>query len=166
MSSFFIDLWESIFTPGPTPTILYATNLSFGALQLVLLALLFATASIHFVVLSVLCGGLWWGINWFARELALVREQEREQDGGEGAKKKGESKEEESSDTEVEVTTGREDKGRGKAGLDVRSRRGAAREEVKKKEEEEEEEEEGKHAGVSQSSASTEDEWEKVSRGT
>ncbi|KAG5989564.1 hypothetical protein E4U43_004477 [Claviceps pusilla] len=164
MSSFFIDLWESIFTPGPTPTILYATNLSFGALQLVLLALLFATASVHFVVLSVLCGGLWWGINWFARELALAREQEREQDGGEGTKKKGESKVEESSDTEVEMTTGREDKARGRVGMDVRSRRGGAREEVKLKEEEDVEEE-GKHAGVSQSSASTEDEWEKVSRG-
>ncbi|KAG5978325.1 hypothetical protein E4U55_006238 [Claviceps digitariae] len=168
MSSFFIDLWESIFTPGPTPTILYATNLSFGALQLVLLALLLATASIHFVVLSVLCGGLWWGINWFAREVALAQGQEREREREEAGKKdegmeKG--KEEESSDTEVELMTGREDAGRG---LDVRYRGGggAAKKEEEQQQQQQQEEEGKDAAAVSQSSASTEDEWEKVSRGT
>jgi hypothetical protein len=78
MASFFQDLWESIFTPGPTPTLLVATNVTFAALQLVLAILLFATWSIHFTVLSVLCGGLWWSINWFARELKLQQEQEEE----------------------------------------------------------------------------------------
>ncbi|KAG5926158.1 hypothetical protein E4U42_003575 [Claviceps africana] len=125
MSSFLVDLWDSIFTPGPTPTILRATNLSFGALQLVLLALLVATASVHFVVLSVLSAGLWWAINWFARELAREGERARRDDG---------------SDTEVEVT-GREGEGEAR-------RRGVVAEEP-----------------VSRSSASTEDEWEKVSGG-
>lgn len=77
MSQFFEDLWESIFTPGPTPTLLVATNATFAVLQVVLSVLLFATFSIHFVILSFLSAGLWWAINWFARELkaAQLREE-------------------------------------------------------------------------------------------
>ncbi|UKZ79525.1 hypothetical protein TrVFT333_007281 [Trichoderma virens FT-333] len=78
MSNFFVELWDGIFTPGPTPTILKATNITFAALQVVLLSLLFATYSVHFVVLSVLCGGLWWSINWFARELRIAQALEEE----------------------------------------------------------------------------------------
>ncbi|KAL2135655.1 hypothetical protein VTI74DRAFT_7465 [Chaetomium olivicolor] len=78
MASFFVGLWESIFTPGPTPTLLVATNVTFAALQVVLALLLFATYSIHFLVLSVLCGGLWVSINWFARELKAHQQQEEE----------------------------------------------------------------------------------------
>ncbi|KAL1622203.1 SMK killer toxin resistance protein [Neofusicoccum ribis] len=76
MSQFFESLWNSIFTPGPTPTLLVATNASFAALQVVLFALLLATYSIHFVVLSGLCAGLWWSINWFANELRQAQEKE------------------------------------------------------------------------------------------
>ncbi|KAK3363064.1 ER protein Pkr1-domain-containing protein [Lasiosphaeria hispida] len=78
MAGFVTELWESIFTPGPTPTLLIATNVTFAALQLVLGALLFATYSIHFVVLSVLSGSLWAAINWFARELLEHQAQEEE----------------------------------------------------------------------------------------
>lgn len=78
MASFFQGLWESIFTPGPTPTLLVATNVTFAALQVVLAGLLFATYSVHFMVLSVLCGGLWMAINWFARELKEHQLQEEE----------------------------------------------------------------------------------------
>lgn len=73
MSSFIVDLWESIFVPGPTPTILRATNATFAALQVTLLALLVSTYSIHFVILSILSAGLWWSINWFAAELAAAK---------------------------------------------------------------------------------------------
>lgn len=73
MSSFVVELWESIFVPGPTPTILRATNASFAALQVTLLALLVATYSYHFAILSVLSAGLWWSINWFATELAAAK---------------------------------------------------------------------------------------------
>lgn len=73
MSSFFVELWESIFVPGPTPTILRATNVTFAALQITLFALLVGTYSIHFVILSVLSAGLWWSINWFATELAAAK---------------------------------------------------------------------------------------------
>ena len=72
------DLWSSVFTPGATPTLLLATNVTFGALQLLLLALLIATYSIHFVILSLLCGGLWWSINWFATELQAAQQKEEE----------------------------------------------------------------------------------------
>ena len=75
-SEFFVSLWESIFTPGPTPVLLVATTAAFAALQVVFLSLLIATYSIHFVILSFLCGGLWWAINWFAAEVKAVKEQE------------------------------------------------------------------------------------------
>lgn len=79
MTTFLENLWTSIFTPGPTSTLLLATNVSFGALQTVLLALLIATYSIHFLVLSVLSAGLWWSINWFAAEVSAVRAKEEEE---------------------------------------------------------------------------------------
>ncbi|KAJ4384763.1 hypothetical protein N0V86_000365 [Didymella sp. IMI 355093] len=75
---FFEDLWESIFTPGPTPTLLIATNASFAALQLLFFALFIGTYSIHFVILSFLTGGLWYGINWFAKEIQIAQKAEEE----------------------------------------------------------------------------------------
>ncbi|KAI9722625.1 MAG: hypothetical protein M1812_001556 [Candelaria pacifica] len=77
MSNFMTDLFISIFTPGPTSTLITATNASFLALQLVLFALLIATYSIHFLILSFLSAGLWWAINWFVSELRLQNERER-----------------------------------------------------------------------------------------
>jgi len=65
MSSFIVKLWEDIFTPGPTPTILKAANASFAALQIVLFCLLlaasmslapFATSFRFATVLVCLCG--------------------------------------------------------------------------------------------------------------
>ncbi|KAI4230317.1 MAG: hypothetical protein L6R36_000128 [Xanthoria steineri] len=83
MTTFITDLFTSIFTPGPTPTLLVATNVSFAALQLVFLLLLILTSSIHFIVLSFLCAGLWWSINWFASELETAKrfEEAREERG-------------------------------------------------------------------------------------
>ena len=77
-AKFFEDLWESIFTPGPTPTLLIATNASFAALQLLFFALFVGTYSIHFVILSFLTGGLWYGINWFAKEIRIAQKAEEE----------------------------------------------------------------------------------------
>ena len=117
MANFMVSLWESVFTPGPTPTLLLATNFAFGALQLVLLSLLVATYSIHFVVLSLLCGGLWFGINWFTAELARVKagetgvegEEKRAAEGTAGAsssdrkRERQKSPESVGSDTETEM---------------------------------------------------------------
>lgn len=106
MGSFVEDLWSSVFTPGPTPTLLVATNVTFAALQSVLLALLIATYSIHFLVLSFLSGALWWSINWFARELNQVQEQEAQetQKAKEGKKTPG-GLDNADSDTETESSS-------------------------------------------------------------
>ena len=77
MTTFLTDLISSIFTPGPTPSIIIATNASFALLQAVLLVLLILTYSVHFVVLSFLCAGLWWAINWFVTELEAANKKER-----------------------------------------------------------------------------------------
>ncbi|KAL2819686.1 ER protein Pkr1-domain-containing protein [Aspergillus granulosus] len=80
MASFIENLWSSIFTAGPTPTLLLATNVSFAALQILLFALLLATYSIHFVFLSIISGGLWYSINWFAREITRAQAQATDQE--------------------------------------------------------------------------------------
>ncbi|KAL4932602.1 V-type ATPase assembly factor PKR1 [Aspergillus undulatus] len=85
MASFMEDLWASIFTAGPTPTLLLATNVSFAALQTVLFILLLATYSIHFVALSILSGALWYSINWFAQELKQAQAQAQAQVAGQEA---------------------------------------------------------------------------------
>ncbi|KAL4940830.1 hypothetical protein BDV06DRAFT_195817 [Aspergillus oleicola] len=75
MASFMEDLWASIFTAGPTPTLLLATNVSFAALQTVLFTLLLVTRSYHFVFLSIISGALWYSINWFAQEVKQAQAQ-------------------------------------------------------------------------------------------
>ena len=110
MADFLSNLWSSIFTPGPTPTLLVATNVTFALLQVVLLGLLITTYSIHFLILSVLCGGLWYSINWFAMELAAaqakeeqaerLRKQKKQQ--GKGRSEAGDTADDEGEDTEVE----------------------------------------------------------------
>jgi len=84
MSTFLNDLWTSVFTPGTTPTLVLATNATFAALQLVLFSLLVATYSIHFLILSVLCAGLWGSINWFVVELGRANEEEGKRGGKDG----------------------------------------------------------------------------------
>lgn len=110
MASFVQDLWSSVFTPGPTPTLLVATNATFAALQLLFFALLLATYSVHFAVLSFLCAGLWWSINWFATELQAAKYASNEEEERESRIQKRESKSPEKekapdeSDTETEVS--------------------------------------------------------------
>lgn len=153
MASFVTDLWESIFTPGPTATLLKATNITFAALQLLLFILLIVTYSIHFAVLSVLSGGLWWAINWFAAELEAAKargeigtsddkKEQQEQPTGkepsEGVKANSDGE-----DTEVEEKSRKQSR-RGKA-------KQAAEGPVRRRKSER------------LSNVSTEDEWEKVS---
>lgn len=136
-SAFVAEVWESIFTPGTTPVLLQAINATFASLQALLFALLVATHSLHFVALSVICGGLWWGINWFAAELAVVAEQQRA------------AEREQTEDSETEVEPSVDVPEAGALGVEVRGGEEALRR---------------REAGPgTQSSASTEDEWEKVS---
>ncbi|MCJ1402345.1 SMK killer toxin resistance protein [Xylographa trunciseda] len=101
MATFLTDLFQSIFTPGPTPSLLIATNVAFAALQSVLLALLIATYSIHFIILSVLSAGLWWAINWFAAELKANKAKE-EAEAQRDEKKERDSRSVDDSGTETE----------------------------------------------------------------
>lgn len=149
MAAFFTDLAMSIFTPGPTPTLLVATNATFAALQVVLALLLVATYSVHFVVLSFLSAGLWWSINWFAAEVRAgqaaeeerLRKEKEEQGGGE--------------DTETEAETVIESTGpEGSKEVEVVEKRG----ELKDRREGS-----GVSRSGSKSEVSTEDEWERVS---
>ncbi|OAQ72684.1 endoplasmic reticulum, protein Pkr1 [Pochonia chlamydosporia 170] len=151
MASFITDLWESIFVPGPTPTILKATNATFAALQVVLLGLLVATTSIHFVVLSILCAGLWYSINWFAGEVAIAQKRQQEEAERNKASEdtKDKNKDGDDSDTEVEATA-RE----GRRKLKKRGESSAVGQTRNL---------EVSPGGETQSSVSTEDEWEKVS---
>ncbi|ORY66451.1 ER protein Pkr1-domain-containing protein [Pseudomassariella vexata] len=105
MASFVEELWNSIFTPGTTPTLLIATNATFACLQLVLLLLLVATSSIHFIILSALCGGLWFAINWFAVE--LKKEQAREEEEKAKADTIARQTADDSDETEVETVEGK-----------------------------------------------------------
>lgn len=165
MSQFFQDLWESIFTPGPTPSLLIATNVTFAALQFVLAALLLATYSIHFIILSFLCAGLWWAINWFAQELQANHDKElqekaraaRKTAGARGGAAPVHTSE---SETEVEtfltkVKTKSAGVGAAAASKEVEVQDISGAGELKQR---------GPSASQdSKSSVSTEDEWEKVS---
>lgn len=143
-SEFFVSLWESIFTPGPTPVLLVATNATFAALQLVFFLLLVATYSIHFVVLSFLCGGLWWAINWFAAELKRVKEEEEARKKTEGVAGG------DGSDTDVETVV--DDEGPpGSKEVEVLEVKGDLKSRSRST------------GGGNKSEPSTEDEWEKVS---
>jgi Na+-transporting NADH:ubiquinone oxidoreductase subunit NqrC len=148
MATFITDLVNSIFTPGPTPSLLIATNVSFACLQFLLLALLIATYSIHFVILSGLCAGLWWSINWFVSELRVAEARERENE-------KEVLKEAEDVETDTDVETVVDAKLRSsvvdKQGGGVTERKkdaGSVKVENLEK---------------SRSDVSTEDEWERVS---
>lgn len=109
MADFITGLWEAVFTPGPTPVLLLATNVTFGALQLLLAALLAATYSIHFLVLSVLCGGLWWAINWFAYELQQAQQKEAEAERirkSRSPNQPGDTADDQATDTQVQTAAG------------------------------------------------------------
>lgn len=148
MSAFFADLWESVFTPGPTYTLVVAANVSFAALQLCLLALLIATHSIHFVVLSLLSGGLWWAINWFVAELnagAKVEEEQKRRIADLGG--------EEDTETEAETPVDREPSEGVSKGVKLVEPKGELRERGR----------DGTWSATSKSEVSTEDEWERLS---
>lgn len=159
MSQFFQDLWESIFTPGPTPSLLLATNATFAALQLVLAALLLATYSIHFIILSFLCAGLWYAINWFARELQANHDRELKEK-ARAARKTAVRANLQTSESETEVETFlTRTKTKGQPGpaasKEVEVQDSSAAGELKQRA--------PTASQGSKSSVSTEDEWEKVS---
>lgn len=79
--AFVTDLWESIFTPGVTPSLIVATHASFAALLITLIGLLFATHNIHFIILTVLASSLWAAITWFIKEVEANKNSQVESQG-------------------------------------------------------------------------------------
>ncbi|CAX39905.1 V-type ATPase assembly factor, putative [Candida dubliniensis CD36] len=71
--SFFVELWESVFTPGTTPALITATHVSFILLIISLLVLIFLTKSIHFINLLVIAVLLYASVFWFINELQQVK---------------------------------------------------------------------------------------------
>ena len=155
MSSFLSDLWTSVFTPGPTPTLIVATNVSFAALQVVLLALLLLTYSVHFIILSLLCAGLWVAINWFVRELQAANAKEREAKEIRELRKEEVHEDNEDSGTETEAMedTGRNEESKRQLEIDMPLR---ARNAVLRKR---------PSLGSTSGDMSTDSEWDKVEEG-
>ncbi|EHN00845.1 Pkr1p [Saccharomyces cerevisiae x Saccharomyces kudriavzevii VIN7] len=74
MANFFVKLWESVFEPGTSPQLIIATHVSFVALLLTLLWLIYATnGNIHFYVLFGISLLLWVTVIWFISELSQVK---------------------------------------------------------------------------------------------
>jgi len=144
MAAFITDLFQSIFTPGPTSTLIVATNVAFACLQVVLGLLLLATYSIHFVILSFLSAGLWWAINWFVAELKAGQALEEEN-------KRRQQEQDEGSETEAETVIDSGDTGPGSKEVEIGKPRGELRDRGATK------------SDGTKSEASTEDEWERVS---
>ncbi|GKZ30594.1 SMK killer toxin resistance protein [Aspergillus brasiliensis] len=164
MGSFMEDLWSSIFTPGPTPTLLIATNVTFASLQALLFALLLATYSIHFFVLSILSGALWWSINWFAQELRQVQAEEEpaeSQAKSDGNRKTPGTLDSAGSDTETEMLT----EHKGAAATSSAPRSLAASATLRPPEEQGEVRKRLSVSGESSGYQSTDSEWEKVDDG-
>lgn len=144
MASFLTELFQSIFTPGPTPTLLVATNVAFACLQAVLLLLLIGTYSIHFAILSFLSAGLWWAINWFVSELKAAQAVEDEK-----KRRLEESGPGEETETEAETAVDTGDPTLGSKEIEVVEQRGELKDRGR--------------SGGNKSEISTEDEWERVS---
>ncbi|CAI4035596.1 hypothetical protein SMKI_13G2460 [Saccharomyces mikatae IFO 1815] len=74
MANFFVKLWESVFEPGTSPQLIIATHVSFVALLLTLIWLIYATnGNIHFYVLFGISLLLWITVIWFINELSQVK---------------------------------------------------------------------------------------------
>jgi len=144
MSAFITELFQSIFTPGPTSTLLVATNVAFACLQVVLLLLLIATYSIHFVILSFLSAGLWWAINWFVAELKAAQAVEDEK-----KRRLEETGPGEETETEAETVIDTGNFTSGREEVEVVERKGELKDRG--------------GSGGNKSEISTEDEWERVS---
>ncbi|CCE64068.1 hypothetical protein TPHA_0G02320 [Tetrapisispora phaffii CBS 4417] len=87
--SFFVELWNSVFTPGTSPQLIIATNLSFLALIITLIWLIVQTnGNIHFIILLSIATILWITVIWFINELKSVKLMTNEELGTEETKNK------------------------------------------------------------------------------
>lgn len=70
MANFFVELWESVFTPGTSPALVQATHGSFVLLTMSLIWMVYTSRSIHFFNLLIIALCLWASVTWFLSELA------------------------------------------------------------------------------------------------
>ncbi|KAH7583063.1 ER protein Pkr1 [Nakaseomyces glabratus] len=77
--SFFTSLWQSIFEPGTSPQLIIATHISFAALLVSLLWLIYSTHIIHFYFLFVIAFLLWITVIWFIAELKSAKLKSNEE---------------------------------------------------------------------------------------
>lgn len=77
--SFFVELWESVFTPGTTPALITATHASFMLLIISLIVLIVLTKSIHFINLLVIAVLLYGTVVWFINELQQIKLKSNEE---------------------------------------------------------------------------------------
>lgn len=77
--SFFVELWESVFTPGTLPALMKATHASFVLLLLSLLTLVYLTRSIHYINLLVIALLLYASVIWFVSELQSAKLKNNEE---------------------------------------------------------------------------------------
>ncbi|KAH3665923.1 hypothetical protein OGAPHI_004112 [Ogataea philodendri] len=95
--SFIADLWDSVFQPGTTPTLVAATHISFACLIISLVVMIFLSRSIHFVNLLVISLLLWGSVTWFIGEIAREKaklQQEGSTDKQDAPKEPSDSKKE------------------------------------------------------------------------
>lgn len=74
------DLWQSVLTPGITPSLITATHASFAALLVILVFMLVSTKSLHFVALLAIASGLWAAVTWFIREIQLLELEKKQKE--------------------------------------------------------------------------------------
>lgn len=75
MIGFIEDLWQSIFTPGATPTLILATHITFALLVTSLVTLIFlSNYNIHLIALLIISLALWGLLTWFIAELEASKE--------------------------------------------------------------------------------------------
>ncbi|KHC54425.1 hypothetical protein MGE_05664 [Candida albicans P75010] len=103
--SFFVELWESVFTPGTTPALITATHASFILLIISLLVLIFLTKSIHFINLLVIAVLLYASVFWFINELQQVKLQSNNELSQKELEKENESEKLSANATESSQTT-------------------------------------------------------------
>ncbi|KAI9846911.1 MAG: hypothetical protein M1837_003523 [Sclerophora amabilis] len=151
MASFLINLFNSSFTCGATPTHLVAINASFAGFQLLLGAILIATRSIHVMILSFLFASVWWAINWFVTELQVASDNEEEAESRRRTKIEQDSSADSSDDTQTEGSSILTSETAIPKSTDASSSQGAT------------EAHRRRSSGEASAEASTEDEWEKVS---
>lgn len=100
------------------------------------------------MILSFLCAGLWWSINWFAAELKVAQEKEEREKAR--AQQRASQHVTEDSETEVETVVSKDKLKTGSKEVEPIQQAGELKQRVNPSPE-------------TKSAASTEDEWEKVS---